>query len=48
VAPLARPAFGWNHRSLMDEGGRALARRLGTRLLADPLGALLPASRPTA
>lgn len=48
VAPLARPAFSWNHRSLMDEGGRALARRLGTRLLADPLGALLPASRPTA
>lgn len=34
LAPLARPVFVWNHRELMDEGGEALARRLGTRLLA--------------
>ena len=42
VAPLARPVFSWNHRSLMAEGARALARRLDTRLLADPVGVLLP------
>ncbi|MCI0521511.1 MAG: SRPBCC family protein [Chloroflexi bacterium] len=34
LAPLARPAFSWNHNVLMDEGGRALAARLGVRLLA--------------
>jgi len=43
VAPLARPAFGWNHRSLMAEGAFALARRLDTELLAPPVGVLLPA-----
>jgi hypothetical protein len=48
VAPLARPIFSWNHRSLMAEGARGLARRLDTHLLADPVGALLPASRTTA
>ena len=42
VAPFARPIFSWNHRSLMAEGARALARRLDTRLLADPVGVLLP------
>jgi Polyketide cyclase / dehydrase and lipid transport len=44
VAPLARPVFSWNHRSLMAEGARALAGRLDTRLLAEPVGILLPAS----
>ncbi len=34
LAPLARPAFGWNHDVIMKEGGRALAERLGVRLLA--------------
>ena len=50
VAPVARPVFSWNHRSVMAGGATALARRLATRLLADPAGALLPArrgSRPT-
>ena len=50
VAPLARPVFGWNHRSLMADGARGLVRRLDTRLLADPVCVLLPArggSRPT-
>jgi hypothetical protein len=36
LSPVARPVFVWNHRSLMREGGEALARRLGTRLLAPP------------
>jgi hypothetical protein len=43
VAPLGRPLFSWNHRSLMAEGARSLARHLDTRLLADPVGVLLPA-----
>jgi hypothetical protein len=43
VAPIARPAFSWNHRSLMSEGARGLVRRLDTQLLADPIGVLLPA-----
>jgi Polyketide cyclase / dehydrase and lipid transport len=43
VAPVARPVFRWNHRSLMTEGATGLARRLDTRLLADPVGILLPA-----
>jgi len=43
VAPLARPVFGWNHRSLMAEGAFGLAQRLDARLLAPPVGALLPA-----
>jgi uncharacterized protein YndB with AHSA1/START domain len=33
VAPLLRPAAVWNHHILMTEGGEALARRLGARLL---------------
>jgi uncharacterized protein YndB with AHSA1/START domain len=46
VAPLARPAFGWNHAVLMDAGGEGLARQLGVQLVrnqsytaesADPL-----------
>jgi hypothetical protein len=43
VAPVARPVFAWNHRSLMAEGAFGLARRLDTGLLAPPAGALLPA-----
>lgn len=43
VAPLARPVFSWNHRSLMAEGAFGLARRLDTGLLARPVGILLPA-----
>jgi uncharacterized protein YndB with AHSA1/START domain len=34
LAPLARPAFSWNHDVLMKEGGQALASHLGVRLLA--------------
>jgi uncharacterized protein YndB with AHSA1/START domain len=34
LAPLARPAFSWNHDQVMSEGGRALAARLGAELLA--------------
>lgn len=29
LAPVARPAFKWNHDELMREGGQSLARRLG-------------------
>jgi len=45
MSPLARPAFSWNHRSLMAEGAFGLARRLDTGLLASPVGVLLPAGR---
>ena len=43
VAPVARPVFSWNHRSLMAEGAFGLARHLNTGLLATPVGVLLPA-----
>lgn len=33
LAPLARPAFSWNHNTIMDEGGKALASKLGVRLM---------------
>jgi carbon monoxide dehydrogenase subunit G len=33
LSPVARPVFAWNHRSLMGEGGAALARELGRPLL---------------
>jgi hypothetical protein len=33
LAPLARPAFAWNHDRVMAAGGEGLARRLGARLL---------------
>ena len=33
LAPIARPAFKWNHDRLMHAGGRGLARRLGAELL---------------
>jgi uncharacterized protein YndB with AHSA1/START domain len=32
LAPVARPAFRWNHDELMREGGESLARRLGAKL----------------
>lgn len=34
LAPLARPAFEWNHDHVMRRGGEGLARRLGVPLLA--------------
>jgi uncharacterized protein YndB with AHSA1/START domain len=34
LAPVAGPAFRWNHDWVMRNGGRGLARRLGVRLLA--------------
>lgn len=34
VAPLARPAFRWNHDWVMRRGGEGLADLLGVRLLA--------------
>jgi len=34
LAPLARPAFAWNHDWVMRNGGRGLAGLLGCRLLA--------------
>jgi uncharacterized protein YndB with AHSA1/START domain len=33
LAPLARPAFQWNHDELMREGGVSLARRLSASLV---------------
>jgi hypothetical protein len=45
AAPLARPIFVWNHRSLMLAGGAALARHLGVRLISVSVRAL-PARRP--
>jgi uncharacterized protein YndB with AHSA1/START domain len=33
LAPVARPAFQWNHDQLMREGGESLARRLGADLV---------------
>jgi uncharacterized membrane protein len=32
-APLARPIFEWNHDSVMERGGEALARKLGASFL---------------
>jgi Polyketide cyclase / dehydrase and lipid transport len=34
VAPIAGPAFRWNHDQIMRRGGEGLARHLGCRLLA--------------
>jgi hypothetical protein len=34
LAPLARPAFTWNHDRIMAAGGEGLARLLGARLLS--------------
>jgi uncharacterized protein YndB with AHSA1/START domain len=33
LAPIARPAFEWNHNVVMRQGGQGLARRLGAELL---------------
>jgi hypothetical protein len=33
VAPVARPAFQYNHDAVMRHGGEGLARRLGARLI---------------
>ncbi len=33
AAPLARPAFEWNHHAIMRWGGEGLASRVGGRLL---------------
>jgi uncharacterized protein YndB with AHSA1/START domain len=35
LAPIARPAFAWNHNAVMGEGGRGLARLVGARLLQE-------------
>lgn len=34
MAPVARPAFRWNHDVVMRQGGEGLARRIGGRLVA--------------
>jgi hypothetical protein len=34
LAPVARPAFAWNHASVMRQGGEDLAAYLGVRLLS--------------
>jgi Polyketide cyclase / dehydrase and lipid transport len=34
LAPIARPAFAWNHNAVMRQGGAALARHLGSALVA--------------
>jgi uncharacterized membrane protein len=34
VAPLARPAFAWNHDYVMRAGAEGIARELGARLIA--------------
>ncbi len=34
IAPLARPAFAWNHDWVMRQGARGLATRLGAELVA--------------
>jgi hypothetical protein len=34
VAPVARPAFRWNHNVVMHRGGEGLANLLGAKLLA--------------
>ena len=49
LAPIARPAFAWNHAVIMRAGGEGLANRLGAKLVknqsfteesASPVGAL--------
>jgi Polyketide cyclase / dehydrase and lipid transport len=34
LAPIARPAFAWNHARVMRQGGHDLARYLNARLLS--------------
>jgi uncharacterized protein YndB with AHSA1/START domain len=38
VAPLAGPAFAWNHHAVMKDGGKGLARLLNARLIAQGSG----------
>jgi uncharacterized protein YndB with AHSA1/START domain len=33
LAPIARPAFSWNHDAIMNSGGEGLARYLGVQLV---------------
>jgi hypothetical protein len=33
MAPIARPAFVWNHDYVMRQGAHGLAKRLGAELL---------------
>jgi hypothetical protein len=33
LTPIAKPLFEWNHNYIMREGGKGLARLLGSRLL---------------
>ena len=33
LAPLARPAFAWNHDYVMRQGARGLAEKLGVELV---------------
>ena len=42
LAPIARPAFAWNHRRLMEGYGTGLASTAGTRLLSAEHVALKP------
>jgi hypothetical protein len=34
LASLPRAAFRWNHSDVMADGGRALARQLGVRVIS--------------
>ncbi|MBV9400285.1 MAG: SRPBCC family protein [Bryobacterales bacterium] len=34
LAPVLAPVFAWNHGEVMREGGRGLARHLGTKLVS--------------
>lgn len=36
LAPVLRPLFAWNHKVVMTEGGKAMARLLHTRLTREP------------
>lgn len=36
LAPLMKPIFAWNHKTVMDEGGKGLAARLKTELIQAP------------
>lgn len=37
LAPLLKPVFAWNHKTVMNEGGKSLAAVLKTRLTKAPL-----------
>jgi uncharacterized protein YndB with AHSA1/START domain len=47
LAPIARPAFAWNHDHVMRNGALGLARLLGARLLTAS-GGFVPRSVPDA